>query len=162
MRRPVLGRRLGLQTSEGLSSLLSDKEAANGILSVPDNPNLYLLPGGPVPPYPSELLGSERMHTLIEEWRTQFDFIVVDSPPVLPVTDAQLLEEMADATVLLARVGFTTRAALERAYKLLLMHRRDPARPAIGVLLNFVSQRSSAYYGYYGYYGGKKYQYREV
>jgi succinoglycan biosynthesis transport protein ExoP len=162
MRRPVLGRRLGLGASSGLSSLLSDKEAANGILPVPDNPNLYLLPGGPIPPYPSELLGSERMHTLVEEWRTQFDFIVVDSPPVLPVTDAQLLEEMEDATVLLARVGFTTRAALERAYKLLLVHRRDPARPTIGVLLNFVSQRSSAYYGYYGYYGGKKYQYREV
>ena len=46
----------------------------------------------------------------MEEWRAEFDFIVVDSPPVLPVTDAQLLEEMADATVLLARVGFTTQS----------------------------------------------------
>ena len=73
----------------------------------------------------------------------------------------QLLEELADATVLLARVGYTTRAALQRAYKLLLMHRKDPAKPAIGVLLNFVPRRSSAHYGYYGYYGGKKYQYQQ-
>jgi Mrp family chromosome partitioning ATPase len=101
------------------------------------------------------------MQTLMEEWRAEFDFIVVDSPPVLPVVDSQLLEELADATVLLARVGFTTRAALQRAYKLLLMHRKDPARPAIGVLLNFVPRRSSAHYGYYGYYGSKKYEYQQ-
>jgi succinoglycan biosynthesis transport protein ExoP len=72
-----------------------------------------------------------------------------------------LLEEIADATVLLARVGYTSRAALERAYKLLLMHRKDASRPAIGVLLNFVSRRSSAHYGYYGYYGGRKYEYQQ-
>jgi succinoglycan biosynthesis transport protein ExoP len=161
MRRPVLCRRLGLQQTDGLSVLLSDREAATAILPAENNPNLYLLPAGPTPPYPAELLGSPRMHTLMDEWRSEFDFIVVDSPPVLPVTDAQLLEEMADATVLLARVGFTTRAALERAYKLLLTHRKDQARPAIGVLLNFVARRSSAYYGYYGYYGGKKYEYQQ-
>ena len=161
MRRPVLRKRLGLQGGDGLSVLLSDRDSPNAIVAVPDNPNLYLLPGGPTPPYPAELLGSPRMQALMEEWRTEFDFIVVDSPPVLPVTDAQLLEEMADATVLLARVGFTSRAALERAYKLLLLHRKDAARPAIGVLLNFVARSSSAYYGYYGYYGSKKYEYQQ-
>ena len=161
MRRPVLCRRLGLQRTDGLSVLLSDREAPTAILPAANNPNLYLLPAGPTPPYPAELLGSPRMQTLMDEWRAEFDFIVIDSPPVLPVTDAQLLEEMADATVLLARVGFTTRAALERAYKLLLTHRKDQARPAIGVLLNFVARRSSAYYGYYGYYGGKKYEYQQ-
>ena len=161
MRRPVLRRRLGLEGTDGLSVLLSDREAADGIVPAPNNPNLYFLPAGPAPPYPADLLGSPRMHSLMEEWRQEFDFIVVDSPPVLPVTDAQLLEEMADATVLLARVGVTTRAALGRAYNLLLTHRKDAARPAIGVLLNFVTRRSSAYYGYYGYYGGKKYEYQQ-
>jgi polysaccharide biosynthesis transport protein len=161
IRRPVLRKRLGLEGSSGLSTLLSDHDAVSGIMQVPDNPNLYVLPGGPVPPYPSELLGSQRMQSLLEQWRTEFDFVVMDSPPVLPVTDSQLLAELADAIVLLARVGFTTRAALERAYKLLFIHRKDAARPAIGVLLNFVSLRSAAYYGYYGYYGGKKYQYQQ-
>jgi Mrp family chromosome partitioning ATPase len=98
----------------------------------------------------------------MEDWRAEFDFVVLDSPPVLPVTDSQLLAELADAVVLLARVGFTTKPALERAYKLLFMHRKDPERPAIGVLLNFVSRRSSAYYGYYGYYGSKKYDYQQA
>ena len=161
MRRPVLRRRLGLDGQDGLSALLSDQEAAPGIVPVATDPNLHVLAGGPVPPYPAELLGSRRMQMLVEEWRSEFDFVVVDSPPVLPVTDSQLLAELADAVVLLARVGFTTRPALERAYKLLYMHRKDPARPAIGVLLNFVSLRSSAYYGYYGEYGGKKYQYQQ-
>jgi polysaccharide biosynthesis transport protein len=160
MRRPVMRKRLNLEGTDGLSVLLSNGEAADAIVPVPDNPNLYLLPGGPTPPYPAELLGSPRMHSLMEQWRREFDFVVVDSPPVLPVTDAQLLEEMADATVLMARVGYTTRAALERAYKLLLLHRKDAARPAIGVLLNFVSRSSSAHYGYYGYYGSKKYEYQ--
>jgi capsular exopolysaccharide synthesis family protein len=161
MRRPVLCRRLGLQTNEGLSVLLSNRDAANCVVSVHDNPNLDILPSGPTPPYPAELLGSPRMHALMDQWRSEYDFVVVDSPPVLPVTDAQLLEEMADATVLLARVGYTTRAALSRAYNLLLTHRKDAARPAIGVLLNFVARRSSAYYGYYGYYGSKKYEYQQ-
>jgi polysaccharide biosynthesis transport protein len=161
MRRPVLRRRLGLDGTDGLSTMLSDRESACSVIPVPDNPNLHLLPGGPVPPYPAELIGSQRMRSLVEEWRGEFDFIVLDSPPVLPVTDAQLLEEMADATILLARVGVTTRAALERAYKLLLMHRKEPERPAIGVLLNFVARRSAAHYGYYGSYGGKRYQYQQ-
>ncbi len=161
MRRPVLRRRLGLDGTDGLSTMLSDRESACSVIPVPDNPNLHLLPGGPIPPYPAELIGSQRMRTLVEEWKGEFDFIVVDSPPVLPVTDAQLLEEMADATILLARVGVTTRAALERAYKLLLMHRKEPARPAIGVLLNFVARRSAAHYGYYGSYGSKRYQYQQ-
>jgi capsular exopolysaccharide synthesis family protein len=161
MRRPVLRKRLGLPGTDGLSTLLSDREAVINTTQIPDTPNLYILPAGPTPPYPAELLGSQRMHTLIDQWREEFDFIVVDSPPVLPVTDSQLLEEVADATVLLARVGYTTRAALERAYKLLLVHRKDAARPTIGVVLNFVERRSSAYYGYYGYYGGKKYEYQQ-
>jgi polysaccharide biosynthesis transport protein len=161
MRRPVLRGRLGLEGTGGLSVLLSDCDAQSGMTPVPGNPNLTLLPGGPIPPYPAELLGSHRMHSLLEGWRSEYDFIVMDSPPVLPVVDSQLLEEIADATVLLARVGFTSRAALERAYKLLLMHRKDPARPAIGVLLNFVPRRSSAHYGYYGYYGSKKYEYQQ-
>ncbi len=158
VRRPVLRKRLGLQGTDGLSTLLSDHEATNVLRQVPTNPNLYLLPGGPVPPYPAELLGSQRMRTLMEEWRAEYDFIVVDSPPVLPVTDSRILAELADATVLLARTGLTTRLGLQRAYKLLLPHVKDPATPALGIVLNFISLNSAAYYGYYGYYGSRKYE----
>ena len=88
-------------------------------------------------------------------------FIVMDCPPVLPVSDVQLLESLADATILVARTGFTSRVALNRAYQLLYPHVKDPATPAIGIVLNFVSQQSAAYYGYYGYYGNKKYEYHQ-
>jgi polysaccharide biosynthesis transport protein len=161
VRRPVLRKRLGLEGTDGLSTLLSDHEATDVIRQIPNHPNLYLLPGGPIPPYPSELLGSNRMQSLIEQWRAEFDFIVVDSPPVLPVTDSRLLAELADATVLLARAGLTTRLGLERAYKLLLPHVKNPATPALGVVLNCIAPNSAAHYGYYGYYGSKKYQYGE-
>jgi capsular exopolysaccharide synthesis family protein len=117
---------------------------------------LDFLPAGAVPPYPSELLGSHRMHELMGEWRAEYDFIVVDCPPVLPVTDVQLIVGLADATVLVVRAGVTTRVALQRAYKLLLPHAKDPALPAIGAVLNAISPNSASYYGYYGYYGQKK------
>lgn len=161
MRRPVLKNRLHLTAIGGLSTLLSDRSSSVQPEAVPEYPNLAVLSAGPVPPYPSELLGSAPLRSLFENWRQAFDFIVVDSPPVLPVTDAQILVALADATVLIARAGVTTRLGLRRSYKVLLQHVKDPAQPAIGVLVNGISSRSAAYYGYYGYYGYKNYYGRE-
>ena len=161
MRRPVLRSRTGMALKGGLSVLLTDRESSMEPIPYAEYPNLYLMPAGPVPPYPAELLGSERMHALLRQWQTEFDFVVMDCPPVLPVSDVQLLESLADATILVARTGFTSRVALNRAYQLLYPHVKDPATPAIGIVLNFVSQQSAAYYGYYGYYGNKKYEYHQ-
>jgi len=161
MRRPVLRSRTGMAFKGGLSVLLTDREAKLDPMPYPENPNLFIMPAGPVPPYPAELLGSERMHSLLKDWQAEYDFIVLDCPPVLPVTDVQLLEGLADATILVARTGFTSRVALNRAYQLLYPHVKDPSTPAIGIVLNFVSQQSAAYYGYYGYYGNKKYEYHQ-
>jgi succinoglycan biosynthesis transport protein ExoP len=159
MRRPVMRKRLSIPGTVGLSHLLAGQEPEEAAQSVPSVPKLTIIPGGMTPPYPSELLGSDRMRVLIERLRTQYDFIVIDSPPVLPVTDALVLEGYADATVLVARLNSTTKIALKRSYSLLLQHVKDPSTPRIGVVLNFLSERSAAYYGYYGYYGGKKYGY---
>jgi capsular exopolysaccharide synthesis family protein len=161
LRRPVLGKRLGLTMTGGMSTLLADKDATLQTESIAKYPTLFVLPAGPVPPYPAELLGSSRLVGLLEEFRKSFDFIVLDSPPILPVTDAQILESLADATVLVARAGLTTRVALQRAYNILLPHVKDPESPSIGVVLNSISVTSAAYYGYYGYYGTKKYEYRQ-
>jgi len=73
----------------------------------------------------------------------------------------QLLESLADATILVARAGLTSRVSLNRAYQLLYPHVKDPGTPAIGVVLNSVSQQSAAYYGYYGYHGNKDYEYNQ-
>jgi succinoglycan biosynthesis transport protein ExoP len=158
MRRPVFKRRLHLNSVGGLSVLLSDQSGPpvepNSLL---EYPNLHILLAGPPPPYPSELLGSPALPPLINRWRQTYDFIVIDSPPILPVTDVQILMPFADSTVLVACAGKTTRVALHRSYKLLIPHVKDPARPSIGVLLNRVSTDSAAYYGYYGNYGYKSY-----
>jgi Mrp family chromosome partitioning ATPase len=101
------------------------------------------------------------MRSLLEEWQAQYDFVVMDSPPVLPVSDMQLLQALADSTILLVRTGSTSRVALKRAYELLYAHVKNTANPAIGIVLGFVSQQSAAYYGYYGYYGNKKDEYHQ-
>jgi polysaccharide biosynthesis transport protein len=158
MRRPVLQSRLRLSALRGFSQLLSDPSNAEfEPAPVTGYPSLYVLPAGPRPPYPSELLGTSDLNAIIEQWRQAYDFVVIDSPPILPVTDAQILMPFADTSILVARAGRTTRVALQRSYKLLIPHTQDPARPSVGVLLNCVSTRSAAYYGYYGNYGYKSY-----
>jgi capsular exopolysaccharide synthesis family protein len=148
MRRPVLQKRLRLTEGGGLSQLLSGSEPAIEQTTLPDVGNLSLIAGGPVPPYPSELLSSDKFGQLIEGWKRDYDIIVIDSPPVLPVTDVQSVAGYADAILLLARSGFTTRGSLQRAYNMLLPHVKPSS---IGVLLNAVAIKSSAYYEYYGY-----------
>ncbi len=163
MRRPVLRKILNIPGSEGLSDLLTNPRSAAAPQPVLQHENLHCIPAGATPPNPSELLGSERMRQLMREWRGIYDFIVLDCPPVLPVTDTQYIEALADATFLVARAGSTSRIALQRAYQLLFRHVQDPQNPRIGVVLNFISLRSAAYYGYYGYYGGdEKYQYEKL
>jgi polysaccharide biosynthesis transport protein len=162
LRRPVLRKILGLPGKDGLSDLLTDDRSRVTPHQVLAYMNLYCLPAGPLPPHPAELLGSERMHHLMREWRESYDFIVLDCPPVLPVTDTQYLESLADATFLVARAGATTKVALQRSYQLLSRHARDRDNPRIGVVLNFISLRSAAYYGYYGYSSDTQDEYENV
>jgi len=157
MRRPVMKVRLGLHTNSGLSVLLANHSSDVAPEALENQPGLYVMPAGPTPPFPSELLGSPTLHALIKRWRQEFDFVVIDSPPVLPVTDVQILVAVADSTVLVARAGSTTRVGLQRAYSMLVQHVKDQSQPSIGVLLNGVATRSAAYYGYYGTYGYKNY-----
>src|SRR5262249_6040908 len=120
LRRPGLERMLGLSHERGLSTLVSGFCSADeAILNLSDVPNLWVLPAGPIPPQPAELLGSTLMKDLIARWRNEYDHIIVDSPPCLSVTDAVLLSPEADRVILVARSGQTTRPALRRACDLL-------------------------------------------
>lgn len=161
MRRPVLRKRGDVKLVGGLSVLLTDLDAVMEPVVNSNHPNLFIMPGGPVPPYPAELLGSDRMRSLLSDWEKDYDFIVLDCPPVLPVTDALVLEGLADATILVVRAGFTSRVSLSRSYSLLYQHAKNPALPTVGIVLNFVAPRSAEYYGYYGYYGSKGYEYHQ-
>ena len=114
----------------------------------PEVPNLWILPAGPIPPQPAELLGSTVMKDHIARWRNEFDHVIIDTPPCLSVTDAVLLSPEADRVILVARSGKTTKAALRRACDLLL---QVNAR-VMGIVLNALDLHSAK--GYY-YYGGR-------
>jgi polysaccharide biosynthesis transport protein len=151
LRRPMLHRLLGVTTQNGLSSLLaghSDTDAAHGFVQIDEVPGLQVLCSGPVPPYPSELLGSDQMSISLKAWRQEFDFILFDGAPILPVTDSVILSELVDIRLLVARFGLTERQSLERSYHLLQRPGRDQR---IGVVINAVGRTGSSYYDYYGY-----------
>jgi polysaccharide biosynthesis transport protein len=147
MRRPAIRSTMGLPGKSGLSLLLAGESQENPIFPHPHMPGLYLLPEGAVPAFPSELLESDRMRDLLKHLREEFDVIVIDAPPVLPVADARVLSEMADVTIQLARFGVTTKTALMRAHDLLTAYSRRP----VGVVLNAVAESSGAHQDYYGY-----------
>ena len=107
------------------------------------------MPAGHMPPYPSEMLASEAMPQLVRGWREQFRYIVIDTPPVLAVTDAVVCARIADAVVLVARSEKTGRQSLVRARDLLKKVRANIA----GVVVNDLSFDSVEYRQYYGYYG---------
>jgi capsular exopolysaccharide synthesis family protein len=144
---------LDLHSSSGLSTLLSgvDKQA-HLLVPIADVPTLFVLPAGPLPPNPAELLSSEAMRTWLALWRKEFDYIVIDSPPCLAVTDAVALSVEADKVIFVARAGRTTKAALKRASELLSHVNAN----VMGVVLNCLDSHSDDYYTYYG----SKYAYR--
>lgn len=151
LRRPTVHERFGLSARVGLSSVLTGSASfEKAIQQVSEVPNLDILVSGPMPPFPTELLSSEPMRRLLESVADRYTHIVIDSPPVLSVTDAVLLAREADAVVLVIRQGKSSKHIVRRARDLLL---RSGA-PVTGILLNAVDVSSPDYYGYYGYSGG--------
>lgn len=148
LRRPSSEKDIELSGNEGLSAILAGTQTSLSLAQIDGMPNLFILPAGPVPTNPAELLGSSRMRTLLNELKSQFDLIILDSPPVLPVVDAVLLSEIVDSTVLVARHGDTDQTSLKRAYRILAGHAK---KSSIGIVLNGVTMNSDVYYSYFGY-----------
>jgi succinoglycan biosynthesis transport protein ExoP len=147
LRRPTLHQKLRLENEEGLSSLLSLEESHSALRALPGPEDIWVLTTGPKPPYPAELLGSVRMDELLEHWRANFDFILIDTPPVLPVTDAVLLSGRVDAVLMVARYRVSTRHALVRAYQMLA---NQAGERKVSVILNGVERLSADFNDYYG------------
>jgi len=148
LRRPGIDKLFGFRSRGGLSSVISGVDKIDDVI-VPFErvPNLWIMPAGPIPPQPAELLGSSVMKDHITRWRNEFDHIIIDTPPCLSVTDAVVLTPEADRVILVARSGKTTKAALRRACDLLL---QVNAR-IMGIVLNALDLRSGdAYYYTYG------------
>jgi capsular exopolysaccharide synthesis family protein len=153
MRCPTLSSRLSISGERGLSNMLSGDQDDLEVRPFADLSELAVVLSGPTPPYPAELLGSNRMKELIEKWSCMYDFIIIDSPSLLAVTDAAVLSKMADITLLVTRHAHSTQKSLERAWQTL---RIDP-ETKVGVVLNAVRRDSPAYGDYFGYYGNSYY-----
>jgi polysaccharide biosynthesis transport protein len=155
LRRPSIHKRFHLVGGErGLSTVLtgsSDLESAK--VAVPENSNLFVLPAGSLPPDPAELLGSAAMERLLQQCREQFDHVVIDTPPVLSVTDAVALSSQVDSVLLVIRSSKTTKGALRRACELLgHVHAR-----VMGCVMNAVDVYSlDSYYHRFYYYGASQ------
>jgi len=152
MRRPSINQYLGLPMTRGLSACLAGTENSDAMcLQVEEIPGLHVLPAGRMPPYPAEMLGSDALPQLVQQWREQYRYIVIDTPPVLAVTDAVVSARVADVVVLVARSEKSRRQSLVRTRDLL-----KKAHAAIaGVVVNDLSLNSPDYRQYYGYYGSQ-------
>ncbi|MCW2682658.1 MAG: capsular exopolysaccharide family [Blastococcus sp.] len=153
LRRPRVTRYLGMISGAGLSNVLSGSAGFEDLVQPYGNGNLAVLAAGPTPPYPSEMLGSHQMRVLLDEARQNYDFVIIDAPPLLPVTDAAVLSVAADGAIIVARHGVTTNNQLLQAASNL--HRID-AR-LLGVVLNRIPPKAAASYGY-----GYQYSYSAV
>lgn len=155
LRRPSVHLRFRMGKGLGLASVLSGKATlADATVQWPDLPNLHVLTSGPVPPLPSELLGSKQMEELIAEFREAYDFVLIDTPPVLAVTDASVLGRLSDAAILIIRYGAAQRHVVQRCIDVL----DRSGTHLLGVAVNavdFQAPEYSEYYGrkYYEYYG---------
>jgi len=147
MRRPKVCTLLNLNVSDGLTSLISGEQGLDIPVKVPSIPKLSIIPAGPRSTYPAELLGTPSMVDLVAQWRTEYEFIIIDTPPVLSVTDAVVLAPLCDAVILVALSRVTKRQSLHRARNLFLRTRSRVA----GVILNAFDMDSPAYGAYYGF-----------
>jgi polysaccharide biosynthesis transport protein len=150
LRRPTVHHRFGLTGKLGLTTVLAGTSSfEEAVQNVPELPNLDILPSGPVPPFPTEMLSSESMTALLKKVGELYTHVVIDSPPILSVTDAAILGRVVDAVVLVVRHGKSSKNVMGRARDLLV---RSGA-PVAGLVLNAVDLNSPEYYGYYGYTG---------
>jgi succinoglycan biosynthesis transport protein ExoP len=152
MRRPAIHKYLGLPMNQGLSACLAGTETSDQVtIAVDEIPGLHVIPAGHMPPYPSEMLASDAMPQLLRGWRGEYRYIVIDTPPVLAVTDAVVCARAADVVVLIARSEKTGRQSLIRTRDILRKVRANIA----GVVVNDLSFNSVEYRQYYGHYGSE-------
>ena len=152
MRRPRVHRSFGLKSDKGISSVLAGDVQLKDAICKSEVPNLDVLPCGPMPPNPAELLHTERFRQILAECRKNYDRIILDSPPIGPVTDPAIIGSVTDGVVLVLRAGHTTREATRFARRQL----GDAGARILGLVINQTDRKGSGYgygYGYYASYG---------
>jgi capsular exopolysaccharide synthesis family protein len=145
-RRPTQHRIFGRVRNVGLANMiLHDQPEAELVVPVPEVPNLWVLTSGPIPPNPSELLGSSSMRAVLSQLRQAFTYVIVDTPPVNAVTDPIVLATSADGVILVIEQRRTTYPSLVRAKRVL-----DRVNvTTLGAVMNKLRAAGGDYYEYY-------------
>ena len=150
MRNPTVHKNFNLSNKIGLSSCISMGTALSDAVQATAIEGLDALTAGVIPPNPSELLGSERMQNILQRAKEEYDYVLIDTPPVLPVTDSLVLGSMVDGLILVIVSG-EVKVEMAREVKNQLVH---AGANILGVVLNKVRSEHHGYgYGYYYYYG---------
>ncbi|MBU0992265.1 MAG: polysaccharide biosynthesis tyrosine autokinase [Proteobacteria bacterium] len=146
LRKPQLHQIFHLDNTTGLSTFLAGASDSQIIQKTPID-HLRIVPSGPIPPDPAELLSSSRMDSFINACKEKFDFIIFDSPPILSVSDSLLLSRLLDGTIVVSRFGKTSFDAVEKSMKSL----NDLHVNVLGMVINGVDVDKSSYYYNYAY-----------
>ncbi|MDQ3133033.1 MAG: polysaccharide biosynthesis tyrosine autokinase, partial [Acidobacteriota bacterium] len=158
MRRPRLHSVFNISNGAGLSTILSSESTEREMLDIiqyDDLAKLHLLPSGPIPPNPAELIGSEQMANFLKTMGNNFTHVVVDSPPIASFTDGVLIASMVDGVILVVHAGKSSRQVIRRSRQLL----QDVGAKIFGVVLNNVNLKSQDnYYYYQSYYHRDNYR----
>lgn len=149
MRKPKIHKIFGITNHDGLTNILMGEKKLDDVSfkGGTEIQSLSIVTSGPIPPNPSELLGSRRMKDFLEDMREQFDMIIIDSPPINLVTDSAILSTVADGTIMVVEVGKTDVDAIKNGKELLEKVHAN----LIGVVLNKIPTKGRSYYSY-GYY----------
>lgn len=147
LRKPVQHRFFG-RNYNGLTNLLTEHLPVEDLLQKTAVENLWLLSSGPIPPNPSELLGSKKMQKVLDYARKEADYVIIDTPPILAVTDACVLASKVDGVILVVGAGMIRPEMAQKAKELL----ENVKGHLLGVVLNRVELEQGHYYYYYGSY----------
>ena len=150
MRRPRLHASTGVPRQHGLSNLILGDRDYDEVIKTTEIPNLFVLPCGPLPPNPAEMLMTKRFQAVLAELSTRFDRVILDSPPVQAVTDAVVLSKLVDGVILVVRADKTLRDDVRRSAKQI----HDVGSSIFGVIVNEINAGDRSYYSYgyaYGY-----------
>lgn len=146
LRKPTVHYTFGMDNLRGLSNVLVGEQQLAEVINESDVPNLDVISCGPIPPNPSELLGSRKMQQLLSDAKLSYDIVIFDTPPVLAVTDAQILADMVDGSILVIKSKHTEIEEANKAKEAL-----QPAQAKLlGTVINGLEKAASNYYYYYG------------
>ena len=145
MRRPSVHKKFRISNTYGISDLLVGNKKMESVAHK-YNDNLTIVPSGKIPPNPAEMLGSKAMTAFLEEMKKHFDYIVLDTPPLQAVADAQILSTKVDGSLIVVRAGVTKKDAVHNAVSIINKVNGN----IIGTVLNAADNSKDKYYYYYG------------